>query len=335
MSVLLTLACFEIGLRVLDVIRGDTADARAAWYWGWEQDPYLGYRGRANVEIRTGTTGLIRHNGEGFRDERTLGQIRAVAGRRLIVCVGESSTYGLGTIDAKDAYPARLEARLRALTGTPDIFVFNAGVPGYTSYETLSLLHLRILKHRPDAVLMMNLHNDVEYMARKIDGETDYGSLRRRMAPVASTPVGEFLMRSSLVAFVANRFVAGQPNEWEASAAERARPVTERGVAFYLDNLASAALLSRRADVALLLVDQPIFDDAYPDVRRRQTRRLRDAMHAAAREHGLPLLDADRPMHDEGFVSPHDVHLTKEGYDRLAAILVPQVARILPPPKDR
>ena len=58
-------------------------------------------------------------------------------------------------------------------------------------------------------------------------------------------------------------------------------------------------------------------------------------MHAAAREHGLPLLDADRPMHDEGFVSPHDVHLTKEGYDRLAAILVPQVARILPPPKDR
>ncbi len=330
-----TLLALEVGLRVVDTVRGDTWDARTAWYWGWERDPFLGYRGRGNVDIRGGKAGRIRHNEDGFHDERTLGRIRGVAGRRLIVCVGESSTYGIGTPDARDAYPARLEVHLRALDDDERTFVFNAGVPGYTSHETVGLLHLRLLKHRPDAVVMMNLNNDVAYMAKWIDDVTDYGSLPLRLAPIPVTSVGDFFMRSSLVGFVANRFVAARPSVWHDSPSERAKPVTDRGLAFYLDNLATAALLCRRAKVPLVLVDQPIFDDTFPAAQRRETRRMRDAMKAAARDHGLALLDADRPLHDSGFTSPHDVHLGKVGYDKLAAILAPQLRRTMASTRDR
>ena len=326
-SVVATLLALELGLRGFDAVRGRSWNARASWYWMFEQDPFMGFRGRRDVEGRFGENGTGRHNADGFRDDRDLATIDAMPGHRLVVCVGESSTYGIGARDAREAWPARLEAHLRRASGRDDWIVYNAGYPAFTSHQIAQLLHLRLLAHRPAAVILMNLRNDVELVAKFVDERTDYPDLPLALAPMPRAFPNELLMRSALVGLVASRFHVARTVDTPLDGP--AMPITPRGKSFYLDNLAVSALLCRRAGVPLLVVDQPIFDDTHPPARRRATAELREAMKAACDEHRLPLLAADRPMHDDAFRPPHEVHLGPEGNDRLAAILAPQVIRAL------
>lgn len=333
LSVLGTLLSLEIGVRVYDAVRGRSWNARTAWYWAFEQHRYTGYQGRANVEVDYGPDGVIRHNGEGFHDERELRQIVTVPGRRLVICVGESSTYGSGAPTAAQAYPPRLEAHLRRLSGDPNWYVYNAGLPSYRGHQIVQLLRLRLLKYRPEGVVMMNLRNDIEFMPRRLDDATDFGDLPLRLAPMPSTFWNDLAMRSSLVGLIASRVYRSE-GRGDGTTRPAALP-TARGRSFYADNLALAALACRRSPTRLLLVDQPIFDDDYDPSRRRATAEMREALKATARENDVPLLEADRPLHASGFVSPDEVHLGAVGYDKLAEILAPQVLKALggPPPK--
>ena len=326
-SAVLTVACLEGAIRVSDAARGRSANARTAWYWTFERDPFTGYRGRPNVEARFGPDGVCRHNAEGFRDERELPAIAATPGRRLIVCVGESSTYGAGAPRGSEAYPARLEVHLRRLSGDANWFVFNAGYPAFTSHQVAELVQLRLLKHRPDAIVMMDLRNDVEFVARRLSATTDYSDLPLPMARLAPTGWNDFFMRSSLVGLVVSKFQGvGRP---DGSGADPAPPVTERGRAFYADNLARVALLCRRAGVEFLPVDQPIFDESHHASRRAATASMRETLAATCREAGVRLLDAERPLKSTGWRSPDEVHLGSVGYDKLAEILAPQVLEAL------
>jgi lysophospholipase L1-like esterase len=323
LSAIGTLLALEVGIRVYDAARDRSWNARASWYWMFEQDPYTGFRGRPDAEGRFGPNGTGRHNADGFRDERTLAQIDAIPGRRLVLCVGESSTYGIGVPTAAETYPARLERHLRATSGDDAWFVYNAGYPAFTSYQIVQLLQLRLLEHRPDAVVMMNLRNDVELVAKRLDDRTDYGDLPRPLAPFPKTIGSELAMRSALVGLVASRFHVAQGCDTPSDDPRFA--ITPRGRAFYADNLACAALLCRRAGVRLLLVDQPVFDDAHPDARRQAMRSMRATMAAECRTQGVAILEADRPMHAAGFRAPHEVHLGRKGNDLLAELLAPQI----------
>jgi acyl-CoA thioesterase-1 len=73
-----------------------------------------------------------------------------------IVAVGDSLTAGLG-VDEKDAYPARLEKKLRE-AGYP-WRVINAGISGETSSGALSRVEW-VLKLRPDIVILETGAND-------------------------------------------------------------------------------------------------------------------------------------------------------------------------------
>lgn len=329
-SVVLTLGALEAGIRIFDAVRGRSWNARTSFYWMFEPDVWMGYRGRPNSELRA--VGTTNHNADGFRDDRTLDEIQRTPGHRLVVCVGESSTYGSGAPDGKSTYPARLEAHLRRVSSDDSWFVYNAGYPAFTSYQIVQMLQLHVLPRRPTAIVLMNLRNDVELVAKLLDGRTDFRDLPRRLS-LTRTGVIDFLMHSALIGFVVSRFnEAGKPNDAPTGPE---LPITPEGEAFYRNNYAQSALLCRRAGVPLLVVDQPIFNDAYPEGRRRATTQLRDAMKAACREHGLPLLDANEPLHASGFQSPDDVHLGPVGYDLLAEILAPQVLKALAKPNDR
>jgi acyl-CoA thioesterase I len=89
-----------------------------------------------------------------------------------IVAVGNSLTAGLG-VDVKDAYPARLERKLRE-AGYP-WRVINAGISGETSSGALSRVEW-VLKLRPDIVILETGANDglrgidTRVMKRNIDG---------------------------------------------------------------------------------------------------------------------------------------------------------------------
>jgi len=79
-----------------------------------------------------------------------------------IFAVGESTTFGWkGVTSHREAWPARLEAKLRAAHPGRTIEVINAGVPGYTSVEQRVNFMLRISKLEPDALVIYHGNNDI------------------------------------------------------------------------------------------------------------------------------------------------------------------------------
>lgn len=102
---------------------------------------------------------LYRVNADGFRGAELPPDLDRY---RLIAAIGDSTTFGWGVGEGED-YPSRLMERLRR-SGLPDVYVVNAGVPGYTSSQTLA--YLRELLAGPlgvDLVVASVLWNDVWY----------------------------------------------------------------------------------------------------------------------------------------------------------------------------
>ncbi len=83
-----------------------------------------------------------------------------------IVAIGGSTTYTEKVNNDKETYPAQLEKKLRAL-GYNQVEVINAGVPGYTSWESLINLQFRVLYLSPDLVIVYHGVNDAH--ARLVD----------------------------------------------------------------------------------------------------------------------------------------------------------------------
>lgn len=76
---------------------------------------------------------------------------------RVLLCIGDSVTHGLGA-ELAEAYPARLEEALRARGS--EWSVVNAGVPGNSSADVLSRLPGLLQRLRPEAVCVLVGCND-------------------------------------------------------------------------------------------------------------------------------------------------------------------------------
>lgn len=126
-------------------------------YRRFKPHPYLLYA--LNEDYRS-ADGLNRHNALGFRGaefprEKPPGAYR-------IACLGGSSTYTTKVDDYRLSYPDQLQDVLRERYGHEGVHVINAGVAGYTSWESLSNLQLRVLDLSPDLVVIYHATNDVQ-----------------------------------------------------------------------------------------------------------------------------------------------------------------------------
>jgi hypothetical protein len=341
LGALLALLAAEMAVRAIDAHRGYSPHARTAWYWLFEQDPFLGYRGRANASAWIDPPGLplnadrVRHNADGFRDRRSFADLPPAPGRRLVLCVGDANTYGLTAGSEERTYPALLEKELRALSGDQRWTVYNAGLPGYTSHEILELVKLRLLKLQPDVIVFMALRNDHEQVTIFLDERLDYVFYPLRMAPLASTPLTDTMMRSALVGRLAqrwrDRYVDDRGGRYPMRAYGEA---TARGAKLYFDNLALLGTLCRRSGVQLMLVDQPIHYStcSYGPTLIESVERMRAGLRRFSAETGAPLLEAHEGFDWDGvevrgdlLLASNESVLGPEGYARLARRLAPQV----------
>ena len=80
-------------------------------------------------------------------------------GEFRILSLGESSTFGANVEDA-ETYSAQLEKLLSANDSQHLYRAINAGVSGYTSFQSLKYLTSRGLKLQPDLVLFYHEQND-------------------------------------------------------------------------------------------------------------------------------------------------------------------------------
>lgn len=120
-------------------------------------------------------------NSLGFRGDEF--SVPKPPGTFRIFAVGESTTFGWkGTHSHREAWPALLEAKLRAAYPGRTIEVINAGVPGYTSIEQRINFMLRISKLEPDAIIIYHGNNDINW-SWVLDVETKTIYDRELVAP--------------------------------------------------------------------------------------------------------------------------------------------------------
>lgn len=115
--------------------------------------PYLGFTTTPGY-----SRGRNRHNALGFRGPELVVPKPRTSLR--IACLGGSTTYGIGVEDWQLTYPALLEDSLRAW-GVREVEAVNAGVPSYSSYESLINLEFRVAELQPDVLFFYEAVNDV------------------------------------------------------------------------------------------------------------------------------------------------------------------------------
>jgi lysophospholipase L1-like esterase len=164
-SLFVTLALIEVGLRIY-------AQTMASRRWiveysrSWDTVPseFLRYTTHPyfshvlNPAFRS-KDGRDRHNRLGFRGEEI--ENDKPEGVFRIFCLGASTTYTTAVDGYQKAYPAQLERILREVYHHPNVEVINAGVPAYTSLDSLLNLQLRILPLQPDLIVVYHGINDL------------------------------------------------------------------------------------------------------------------------------------------------------------------------------
>ncbi len=83
-----------------------------------------------------------------------------LGGRRRILCLGDSNTYGLRMVNRDDAYPQQLEHLWNAAHEGSPIEVLNLGYPGTNSSKLIHDLPRMLDTLRPDMVIIMIGAND-------------------------------------------------------------------------------------------------------------------------------------------------------------------------------
>lgn len=175
---------------------------------------------------------VVHHNALGFRGEEY--PLKKPKGEFRVLCIGSSTTYSVyprkeefheagliaenpnptviaalekaareqGMKDLDDytcnfTYPGFLEQYLHQ-SGYPNVRVINAGVPGYTSFETMINFELRCIDLDPDVVIVYEGYNDIhsrlvwphkaylgDNSGANIHSPAWYSPLPWRMRPVA------------------------------------------------------------------------------------------------------------------------------------------------------
>lgn len=130
---------------------------------------FLGYTLRPNTAINgpssySEQSKKFSINSLGFRGQNCT--IRKPDNTYRIFCLGESSTFCVTSSDDEHTWPYLLEKLLTKEDPQDTIEVINAGVPGWTTYESMINLAIRILDYDPDMIIVYHGANDVAYCHR-------------------------------------------------------------------------------------------------------------------------------------------------------------------------
>lgn len=157
-SLFLTLAVFELGLRVsyrLIKAPDHTLVHQAS------SIPGLVYEMAPNRELRLTDGTLIKTNQYGMRDSEP--SLQRTESPCRIAALGDSYTFGLKVL-AEQAYPKVLERRLRQSAAGKDcpFEVLNFGTSGYSSWDEALMLRYRVVDFDPHVVILGYVLNDPE-----------------------------------------------------------------------------------------------------------------------------------------------------------------------------
>ena len=176
LSVLLTLMALEIGWRIY-VANFGTERQRALYLYSRAQIAAETSLFRALPFVNYGLSPAHDEvNAQGYRGPVV--KIPKPPGIFRIVSLGGSTTYGAFLDSYEKTYPHQLQLELAEAYGLDHIEVVNAGVPGYSSWETAVNFLLRIQDLDPDLITVYHAVNDLE--TRLVSPESYSGGYEAR-----------------------------------------------------------------------------------------------------------------------------------------------------------
>ena len=252
------------------------------YYDLYEWDRFRFYRLRPGAEVslldvfapaaaREATRWSAKTGPEGYRTERF--EKRPPPGRRRVVALGDSSTFGWGVAD-DETYAAQLEATLDGDAKADTWEVLNLGVPGYSTFQGTVMLAREALPLAPDVVTWSYLSND-----GAMTGEADRATYAQRSGWLGA--LLEVLHHSrfyeTLEAWIGKLRSGAKPEKG-------VRNVSGWGEAEA--NVRGAVAAARAAGVPLVLVANCVRGPAA------------EVMARVARDTGTPYLDATKLVED-------------------------------------
>lgn len=189
-----------------------------------------------------------------------------------VFCIGDSSTFGLG-VYRDETYAQVLERLLNAAEPAVRTEVYNAGTPGYSSYQGRRLFETRILDLDPDAVTVMIGIND-SAGKRNISDE-NYAKL---VKPGRINDLREFLLSRSRIYVSVHRLVL-----WIKQTRKEQLVVPRVTLDQYRDNLSAIASECKARGIRLVIVNEAFRNQSSTDFFR--------SLDALAESLQVPLFD--------------------------------------------
>lgn len=325
-----------------------------------EPHPYLAYANRPGFRKQASATDpvSIEHNSLGFNSAEVSWE--KPAGTYRIVCLGGSSTYGIGPSSTWTNWPVKLGQELETRIAGRPFEVVNLGAQGYSTFESTVNLAFRGLDLRPDLVIVYHTINDMR--CALYPGVTRDNTHWRAVWPVQrKLPLEAALERSisyqvwrryftdwwaerqDLGSYVIVDFGKYAPDDY----AQPSDP--DLGFHSFRRNLVSIVALARAHGCEVLLTTQGTRMGDFErfgssDLQKQGFERMTRILGEVANERGVPYCDArsvlegtaDRQRAESGadriFVRPDkrngEVHLTDEGCTLLAQTLAARIVEL-------
>jgi lysophospholipase L1-like esterase len=276
-------------------------------------EPYL-YVYRKNLDYdevkpeftthrKTNSDGLV---GPDFPLAKAPGEFR-------IITIGDSFTEGIGA-PFEESYPAFLQRLLASKQGERFV-VLNAGVGGSDPVLGIELLQRKLLRYKPDLVILAMNHSDVADLKRRGNQDRFDSKGQMKSPPLAWwTPLFD---RSHVVRAVMLGILG---YDWDLHSPQEAKAMSELAVKGLVDSGVRGTRLGAQNGFKFVMLVHPGWwelDEGYPPEIMAAQRGLKDA--------GVDTIDV-RPFLSDAIPRPitpdwywmRDHHFTGKGYELMA-----------------
>lgn len=196
-----------------------------------------------------------------------------------VMTLGCSTTFGWGVED-EEAWPYRLEEKLKAEHPNAKIEVVNGGQPGYTSFQGLWLWDKTLARYKPDLVMFGYIVQDSRMVAY-----TD-----RSQAILQGN--SDFLKQSLLYNLKSYLYLKQQINGWQIQAKDEDKQTYRIPLEEYSENIQAFKKKTEAVGAKMMLFGFPLEVDGYTSEHRK-------LLHAAADVLSVPILDPQPQMTQE------------------------------------
>jgi len=287
--------------------------------------PYLAYALKPSWSTEPGAAQQCSHNALGFRGKETTRE--KPPGVFRIVTLGGSSVYGQSESKDEAVWSERLERILAEKRPGARVEVINAGCPGYTSFEMLVQLEMRVVDLAPDLVVVYEAVNDMRaalYTAGALEPAGDNTHFRSPW-PVDRPSSLEKLLEHSRTYLIARRYLTSYVRRrqdlfyWAMVNYDKDRAdlycggksgypggvVPQRGLENYRRNLGQIISVAELSGAKVFIATQALmlWDMRPPrecaDTQIAVFRQIQDIQREVARARGVPLAETGQRVVDE------------------------------------